>query len=290
MNYKCPLCQKDTNFIGFQKGKLDARDFLIRRCNFCHYSFVENFRTDFDCIYNESYYRGDGADPSVNFLHEVNNPSETIRTYEWQGIYDIYIKLFPSGGKWLDFGCGLGGLVGYANQKGVDIVGFEEGWSVNCAHSKGLKILTRAELNTYAGQFDFITAIEVLEHLSDPVVTLKKIRELMKPGGVLFITTGNAAPWRSRLLNWSYTQCPDVHISFFEPETLAMCLKLSGFEPNYFASPAYFIGLIKFKVLKALKMRRKNIFLELLPWSFIARVVDARYRVSKQPYGVANEP
>ena len=75
-----------------------------------------------------------------------------------------------------------------------------------------------------------MTAIEVLEHTLEPLAELRRIRKLLRPGGLLFLTTGNAAPFASDLLRWSYI-IPEIHISFFEPSTLEYALHAAGFRP-----------------------------------------------------------
>jgi 2-polyprenyl-3-methyl-5-hydroxy-6-metoxy-1,4-benzoquinol methylase len=41
--------------------------------------------------------------------------------------------------------------------------------------------------STFEGRFDAITISEVLEHMEDPHVALRKLRNLLKPGGLMFI-------------------------------------------------------------------------------------------------------
>jgi 2-polyprenyl-3-methyl-5-hydroxy-6-metoxy-1,4-benzoquinol methylase len=52
------------------------------------------------------------------------------------------------------------------------------------------------------GAFDFVTAVEVIEHLESPIAFLRHIRSLLKPDGVALITTPNMdnAPSRFRFL------------------------------------------------------------------------------------------
>lgn len=182
-----------------------------------------------------------------------------------------------------------GGLVRYAIESDIDATGFEEGWAADMGRLSGIPILRSSELEDYAGSFDFISAIEVFEHIPKPVDALLQIRKLLKPGGILFITTGNAQPWRQKFLDWSYTKCPDVHISFYEPETLARCMRMAGFQPKEFRSLNGFVDIIKFKVLKTLRIKNQSTLIDALPWGLIARLVDARHKVSRQPYGIAIE-
>ncbi len=287
MKHSCPVCSSHTVFVGIQKGKLDQRDFEIRMCYSCGYSYVENFRTDFTAIYDEDYYRGLGADPMVDYVYELKHFAKTIRNYEWEGVLKVYKRLCPQGGRWLDFGCGGGGLVKYALERGADVIGAEDGWAADEGRIVGIPIIHMDELEKITEPFDFISAIEVIEHVPQPIDVLLKIRKLLKPGGIIFLTTGNAKPWRSNLLRWPYTQCPDVHVSFFEPQTLFYCLREAGFNPKNIGSFDGFVEIIKFKVLKTLRIRNRSWLLDLLPWSLISRMVDARHKVSKHPYGVA---
>ena len=129
-----------------------------------------------------------------------------------------------------DFACGNGGLVRAGRGRGLDIVGFEEGWTADRARDAGIPILREAELDAVDGAFDIVTSIEVVEHLIDPMEVFMQIRRLMKPGGLFYIITGNAEPFRADLLAWRYV-VPEIHVGYFEPSTLAEALTRSGFTP-----------------------------------------------------------
>jgi SAM-dependent methyltransferase len=144
--------------------------------------------------------------------------------------------------------------------------------------------LHRDELAQRRGAFDVVTAIEVLEHALDPVAELREIADLLAPSGVLFLTTGNAAPFRSRLLKWQYVQ-PDVHVGYFEPETLARALSTAGLEPEHAGYVPGFTELIRAKVLRTLGVGRRNVAERLVPWSLVSRVANRRYGVSAHPLG-----
>ena len=265
-------------------------EFYYYHCSHCHFSFINDPLTDYENIYSQDYYSGKGADPLVDYLFELDFPERTIRNYEWDGIHSAVTALLSNvnQAKWLDFGCGGGGLVRFCRtSKKIDIVGFEEGWIAAEAKTRGIPIVERQALNSLKESFDVVTAIEVLEHIADPLVALRQIRALLKPGGIFFLTTGNAEPWRNRLLDWSYTSVPEVHISFYEPTTLRIALEKTGFRAEVGGYLPGFTDVIKFKVLKNLGVRQKHLLHRFLPWPAISRLVDLKYGVSSHPVGVA---
>jgi hypothetical protein len=141
-------------------------------------------------------------------------------------------------------------------------------------------------LESSSGSFDVVTAIEVIEHTIDPVGELVRMRELLRPGGLLLMTTGNAAPYRKDLSAWRYV-VPDVHVSFFEPSSLAVALDKAGFACEFVGFRRGWADVIRFKVLKSLGVRRDNLLWKAVPWKIASRVVDLRLKPSGHPIGWA---
>jgi SAM-dependent methyltransferase len=160
--------------------------------------------------------------------------------------------------------------------------GFEEGASRNHASRAGIPLLSDADLDRRADTFDIVTAVEVLEHVADPLATLRQIRRLLKPGGLLFYTTGNAEPHRANLLNWRYV-IPEIHVSFYEPETLRQALVRTGFRPEFRGYIRGSTDIIRFKILKNLGIRRRAAWQRILPWPLLARAADARLHLTAHP-------
>jgi SAM-dependent methyltransferase len=288
----CRICSSSTIEIGCKKGRYSGEVYKLRHCPQCRFSFVANPWLEFEKIYSRDYYHGTGADPLVDYVFELEHPGESIRHYEWSGILKVVRSLarIDRGTRWLDFGCGNGGLVRHVRQQtGCDIVGFEEGWIREYAVEHGVPILTRSELTCSTGSFDVITAIEVVEHVVNPIGVLREIRSLLRPSGLFFYTTGNARPFRGRLANWGYV-VPEIHVAYFEPETLALALRMTGFEPEFMGFLPGFDDVIRFKLLKNLGVRRRSAVEAKLPWPVITRLVDRRLAVTKHPIGRARIP
>jgi SAM-dependent methyltransferase len=285
-NPACPACHAtDTQLIADIPGAVIERTFHLRHCSHCAFTFVSNPSTDYANIYNEAYYHGKGADPLVDYVFELEHPDQTVRIHEWRGVVErvrSLTKLSPNT-RWLDFGCGNGGLVRYARDHAkCDIVGTDIGWITTEAAKRGIPILTDHQLADQQGMYDVVTAIEVLEHVPNPREVLMQIRKMLKPGGLFFYTTGNAAPNRDNLAEWGYVR-PDIHISYYEPATLKKLLEETGFrtEPGTFGPGC--TSIIKFKVLKNLGKRKKSFVHSLMPWSIAARVLNKRMGIFDHP-------
>jgi len=286
---RCRICGESTHRVGEVHGAYSGRDFELRRCERCGFAFIADPWTDFPRIYDQRYYSGVGADPMVDYRFELSEPLRTIRQYEWRGLTGIVEHLLGGlgGVRWLDFGAGNGGLVRHVLQTtAASAQGFEEGAIASDARALGIPMLTPSELEHGQAKFDVVTAVEVMEHTLDPLAELHRIRRLLAPGGLLLLTTGNAAPFASRLTRWSYV-IPEIHISFFEPRTLVRALSSSGFRADAMPSGAGFDDVLKFKVLKNLGIRRRNAMTDRIPARPVAAAADWKTRLSRHPIGWA---
>jgi SAM-dependent methyltransferase len=288
----CRACGALAEPAGQRFGRFAGRDFSFARCRACGFGFVVDPLEDLAAIYDEAYYRGQGADPLVDYIGELEAPERSIRLYEWRGILKAVEALRGpvAGLRWLDYGCGNGGLVRHVrSRRALDMMGFEEGWAAEAGREAGIPILDRAGFAALEeGSCDIVTAVEVIEHMVDPAELLQAARRLLKPGGLLFLTTGNLAPVAD-LAGWSYAT-PEIHVSFFEPRTLAALLERHGFRAEQRGFLPGHEDIIRFKVLKNLGRRWRGVAEALLAWSLLSRLVDRRYRVTAHPVGWAVSP
>ena len=149
-------------------------------------------------------------------------------------VYDLWFEEWKKFGykSLLDFGCGLGALVDYANMNGFSSKGTEiDSDVVTKLLRKGVRVQNQESIMSSSEKFDIISIIEVLEHLSDPKQVLTQLKEKLSDSGMLFITTPNFNALNRRILrgNWRALWYPD-HINIFSSKSIAILLKECGYE------------------------------------------------------------
>lgn len=136
-----------------------------------------------------------------------------------------------------DFGAGIGCAVKVFERAGFDSTGIEpgEGFCRFGAERLGAR-LRRATIADPAIEppADLGLLAHVIEHLRDPVASLRVIRDRLAPGGLLYIECPNLAGPFARFGRMFHS----AHIYNFTPATLDAVARVSGFEPVAAMSPA----------------------------------------------------
>ena len=76
---------------------------------------------------------------------------------------------------------------------------------------------------------------------------------------------------------------PEIHVSFFEPGTLELAMRQSGFRAQPLPTREGFDEIIKFKVLKNLRVQKRSRMTDLIPARPIAIAANARTRLRAHP-------
>jgi 2-polyprenyl-3-methyl-5-hydroxy-6-metoxy-1,4-benzoquinol methylase len=171
--------------------------------------------------------------------------AEKAASYFEGGRHDI-VELLSSdpGQAILELGCGSGGTartVRAANKAGryVGIELLED--AAAAARDVIDEVLVgdveSLDLAPLAGQFDALIASEVLEHLVDPWVTVRRLVECLKPGGMVYASSPNVAHWhilrgliRGRFDYRDAGVMDRTHLRWFTPGAYRAMFEAAGVE------------------------------------------------------------
>jgi SAM-dependent methyltransferase len=278
---RCPLCDTAVEPSGSRQSRASGQRFDYGVCPSCGLGLVLNPREDYAALYDRAYYEGHGADDTVDYCCEMAEPG--IRALEWQGLAESLGPVDPDR-RILDFGAGLGGLVVTLRNAGWQAWGFEgEGYAHDYMREHDIPCLDQLPTEP---TYDTVFAIEVVEHLVDPLPALRAIRAAMVPGGRLIITTGNFARAHQPLDSWSYASVPDVHVTFWNPTNWAKALQLAGLVADHSHAPLS-PAVTQYKVLKSLPSPFGGLAAAARAWRLPARGIDRLFGVSEFADGVA---
>lgn len=135
-------------------------------------------------------------------------------------------------GDLLEIGCSIGSFLNEARAKGYRVSGIEPSlWCVQQAKKLfRLNLLqgTDKDLTQFGRQFDVITLWDVLEHVDDPLATLKRCRQALKPGGVLAFSTVDIGSLYARVMGKRWPWLMKMHIYYFDRTTIKKYLEQAG--------------------------------------------------------------
>jgi len=106
----------------------------------------------------------------------------------------------PEGLRLLDVGCGAGLAAEALAQAGLDVLGVDAApaaIAAATAHAAGAGLslayqeTTVEALAARGEEYPVITALEVIEHVTDPAAFVAVLAQLLAPGGMLFLSTLN---------------------------------------------------------------------------------------------------
>jgi SAM-dependent methyltransferase len=150
-------------------------------------------------------------------------------TYGYGDVFPYYV---PNGNA-LEVGCGNGNYLSYLKHYGWNVTG------VDLSPHAARVAKELFDIDVFIGQledapfseksFDYIHLSHVVEHFFDPVKTMKKVYELLKPNGTVFIEVPNAESISAEISKeyWYGWDAPR-HLFMFSPSTLSKMLSVAG--------------------------------------------------------------
>lgn len=197
----CPLCAADST----QPFHADdaARYFECATCALIFMHPADRLTlADEHARYRQ--HRNDAADPEyVRFLRRLADPA---------------IEHLQPGARGLDFGCGPAPVLSdLLTTEGFPCEAFDP--------------LFVPDARLLAGQYDFVTCSEVVEHLHDPRATFALFAKLLSHGGLLAVMTrfhGHEAPFA----RWWYRRDP-THVCFYAEPTMRWIAREHGWTVTF---------------------------------------------------------
>jgi 2-polyprenyl-3-methyl-5-hydroxy-6-metoxy-1,4-benzoquinol methylase len=137
------------------------------------------------------------------------------------------------GKRLLEVGAHLGLLLDVARGDGWDARGIEPSvWAVGEGRRRfdvDLRQGSVEQLSESDSSADVVVALDVLEHLVDPLASLRALRDVVDEEGLLVLTTVNVAGLHARLRRESWPWFIRPHLHYFTPSTLRALLEAAGF-------------------------------------------------------------
>jgi 2-polyprenyl-3-methyl-5-hydroxy-6-metoxy-1,4-benzoquinol methylase len=189
------------------------------KCGSCGFVFAQKIPTEQELI---EYYDGYGRN---DYLSPV-----TIKRYN--ELLDA-MEPFRKSNKLLDVGCGIGYFLEVAKERGWEVHGTEyTDRAMEICTAKGIQ-MKQGKLdpaNYEPGSFDVITSFEVLEHINNPLEETNNFNQLLRKGGLVYLTTPNFNSLLRHRLKERYNVITyPEHLSYYTPSTLKKIFTQCGF-------------------------------------------------------------
>lgn len=196
-----------------------------------------NPRKDADHVEMESW----PYDPTWDYARERPQrfEKERLQVRDYVNTRALLNRLHPNRGKLLEVGSGLGFILDAFRSDGWQVQGVEPDRNAMQYASTKLGIETRNAILESAGipdhSIDVVVMLHVIEHVPDPVGTLKRIYKVLKPGGHLVLETPRYDTLMFRLLGRRERSLScDGHIFFFTTDSLRKAYEKAGFALEHF--------------------------------------------------------
>lgn len=203
--------------------------FELSRCSKCGHSFLGSvFLPEQIVEMYTNYY------PRKTFdLKQWEPHSEKLHLPAWfNGLNASAFRHVPRNVRVLDVGCGFGQSLGYHSARGCDVYGVEADENITRVAEKfGYKVhVGLFDDRIYEKDFfDYVTMDQVIEHLANPLTTLRGVARILKPGGAAILSTPNAGGWGAKIFGprWINWHAP-YHMQFFSRKSMRIAAEQAG--------------------------------------------------------------
>lgn len=208
--------------------------YTIFSCRSCGLLFRSELPTGRDLlsVYARGYFANDGDGDAGGYADYLSDAREHRLTAR-RRLTQLGEAVDP--GRLLDVGSAAGFFMDEARSAGWEAHGIDVSPDMS-AWGRGRLGLDIANglfqtADYPVGSFDAVTMWDYIEHSIDPSADFAKAAHVLRPGGVLMLSTGDAASLVARLSGrrW-HLLTPRHHNFFFTVDTLSRYLKANNFE------------------------------------------------------------
>jgi 2-polyprenyl-3-methyl-5-hydroxy-6-metoxy-1,4-benzoquinol methylase len=145
-----------------------------------------------------------------------------------------FVRRHRQSGRLLEIGAAAGHFVKAAQRSGFEPTGVEpaEELAARATHRLGIPVVAGfiEEIELPQDHFEVACAWHVVEHLSEPLTALDRIRQSLRPGGHLFVEVPNIASVYARRqgLRWANLDIAH-HVGHYTPSAMNALLERAGF-------------------------------------------------------------
>lgn len=229
---ECPICNcKEGKIFTIKTQERKKREAGAIRCKVCQTIYLKDYMADRNSIYNDSDYSPWGR--SKEPFKEIIANSKREAFGEQLSFLLKYVSV-EKNKKLLDIGTANGYFLEVASNLGFDVYGIEPG---KYFYEEALKrfperiFCGKLEDSNYKDEeFDIITMIDVIEHISLIHPFFKEVGRILKKNGIIFIQTPNSNSWTRLLLGKNWFQYKYEHVIYFNKKSLKYLLERSGFQ------------------------------------------------------------
>jgi len=187
----CPVCSHTSfsNHIICDDHSVSGESFALVKCRKCSLLFT-NPRPSAEFL--DKYYESDDYISHTNTSNSLLHIGYKVARWYMLHKKERLIRTLNQGkGQLLDFGCGTGHFLKHCKQKGWIVSGIEPNHKANVMASKLLNQPIHQTIKDSKTKFDLVTAWHVLEHVPDPMKTIKALRKRLTDNGHLVIAVPN---------------------------------------------------------------------------------------------------
>lgn len=223
----CNYCGVDDATVVFKAG--EAQLAQIVRCNRCGLMYSSPRAKEPDHV---ELSRGEWRSPFLE--SDSRYQKEVLQVRDYRRTRELLNRLHPGRGRLLELGSSLGFLLDEFRKDGWDVLGVDPNAAACRVARERLQlpvieaILERAGLED--SSFDVVLLNHVIEHLDDPLRTIREVNRVLKPGGHFVIETPRYDTLMFKLLGRRERSIScNGHIFFFTNRTLRNLYEAAGF-------------------------------------------------------------